>query len=308
MHVLLAVDQTPISRSAAHLLRAITFPPDSVLYILHVIALENIDETALGDSMSVPEQIDVIRGRLTVAGERLLARIAECFRDRPITVQPLLREGIPGAEILDVIEQQRIDLAVLGTRGHSTIEKFLMGSVSEWVLHDAPCPVLLVRPTARKKHATSGMRLLLATDGSRDAWHAVEFLQQLGFPPSSTLTVLHVIKKAVHQTTQLLADARLSPEEFEKIAEERFGPRGREGAELVRATCRAFADRALACEPMLAFGHEADEVLKAARRLRTDLIIVGSRGLTGLRRMLLGSVSHRVARHAPCSVLVVRKR
>ncbi len=53
--------------------------------------------------------------------------------------------------------------------------------------------------------------------------------------------------------------------------------------------------------------HAAEEILKAAKRIRADLIVVGSKGLTGLRRFLLGSVAHKVARHAPCAVIVVQQ-
>ena len=52
----------------------------------------------------------------------------------------------------------------------------------------------------------------------------------------------------------------------------------------------------------------AEEILKASQRIRADLVVMGSKGLTGLRRILLGSVSHKVVRYAKCSVLVVRQK
>ncbi|MEP7152232.1 MAG: universal stress protein [Nitrospira sp.] len=57
----------------------------------------------------------------------------------------------------------------------------------------------------------------------------------------------------------------------------------------------------------LARGHAAGEIIKAAERVKPDLLVVGSRGLRSVTRGLLGSVSHNVARYAPCSVLVVRQ-
>ena len=51
-------------------------------------------------------------------------------------------------------------------------------------------------------------------------------------------------------------------------------------------------------------GHPADEIIKAARE--DDLIVIGSKGRTGLDRLLMGSVAENVVRHAPCSVLLVR--
>jgi len=71
---------------------------------------------------------------------------------------------------------------------------------------------------------------------------------------------------------------------------------------------RRFARRGLAVDHVFADGAPAEEILRAAERHHVDLIVMGSKGLTGLDRYLLGSVSRKVARHAPCSVLVVRSR
>jgi nucleotide-binding universal stress UspA family protein len=71
---------------------------------------------------------------------------------------------------------------------------------------------------------------------------------------------------------------------------------------------RLFRKLGLAVDLVFATGSPAEEILRAAERHRADLIVMGSKGLTGLDRYLLGSVSRKVARHAPCSVLVVRNR
>ena len=53
-------------------------------------------------------------------------------------------------------------------------------------------------------------------------------------------------------------------------------------------------------------GHPADVIIEIAKQEQADLIVVGSRGLTGIQRYLLGSVSNKVSEHAPCSVMIVR--
>ncbi len=146
----------------------------------------------------------------------------------------------------------------------------------------------------------------MATDGSPDAKRAIEFLERLGFPPSTVLTLLHIVRKKVHQTAQLVTTGRTQLAEFMKLAEDLMKARGREGATLLETTRKALNRPGLKIVENLAFGHEAEEILKAAKRTRADLVVMGSRGLTGLRRFLLGSVSNEVTRHAPCSVLVVR--
>lgn len=64
----------------------------------------------------------------------------------------------------------------------------------------------------------------------------------------------------------------------------------------------------LAVDRVVAEGAPAEEILRAAERHRADLIVMGSKGLTGLDRYLLGSVFRKVARQALCSVLAVRNR
>ena len=93
---------------------------------------------------------------------------------------------------------------VLGTRGYSKATGFLLGSVSQWVLQEAPCTVLIARPMPPEKKEGRGMNLLLATDGSRDSRAAVDFIKTVELPPSSQITILHVVKKHIYETERAL--------------------------------------------------------------------------------------------------------
>ena len=126
------------------------------------------------------------------------------------------------------------------------------------------------------------------------------------FPPSSTLTLLHVVKKQLVETEQLFTTNRMSEAEFSDVVEKSLKAKGRKGTALLRDTQKQFKGSNLKIVEELAFGNEAHEILKAVKRIRADLVVVGSRGITGLRRLLLGSVSHNIALHAGCSVLIAR--
>jgi len=82
-----------------------------------------------------------------------------------------------------------------------------------------------------------------------------------------------------------------------------------EGAEARRLADRIAGELRNAgfrAEPVLAKGDVRETIVNTAAEWNADLIVVGSRGKGGLRRLLLGSAAEFVARHAPCSVLIVR--
>ena len=186
------------------------------------------------------------------------------------------------------------------------VKRCLLGSVSEWVLHDAPCSVLVVRGGSRWATATRsrGMHVLLAMDGSPDSWNAVVLLKTLNLPKSSRLTILHVVETPAALTTLAWVSGHMDATKFAEDCR-RTGQEA--GAQLLEKTRGDLMRDELEVGTKLTEGHAADEILKAAQAVRADLVVVGSRGLTGLRRFLLGSVAHKVARHASCSVLVVRQ-
>ncbi|MGH7253204.1 MAG: universal stress protein [Nitrospiraceae bacterium] len=78
------------------------------------------------------------------------------------------------------------------------------------------------------------------------------------------------------------------------------------GTRLVHRYAERLAKAGYRMREMARSGHVADEIVKAADRQKTDLIVVGARGLGAVARFFLGSVSTRVVQHSSCSVLVVR--
>jgi nucleotide-binding universal stress UspA family protein len=75
---------------------------------------------------------------------------------------------------------------------------------------------------------------------------------------------------------------------------------------LARAT-EEFASQGVEVETHAQEGDPAQAIIEVAQEQNADLIVVGARGLTGLQRFLLGSVSSKLAHHAPCTVMIVRE-
>lgn len=282
-------------------MQSLRLPSGSVFFFLHVFDLKKWPDWPLfGSAQQFQEKLGSLRKKATAKARRFINRTADSFRgQRRLEVRTNVVEGIPGAEILAAIKENSNDLVVVGSKGLSGMKRFLLGSVSEWVLSDAPCSVLVVRGQPRwTRPKARGMRVLLATDGSHDSKRAVTFFKHLTLPKSTQLTILHVLEPCATPTAHV-GMAQLT--ETMRRKGEKAGER------LLQETKRGLGRRKFVVESKMTEGHPAEEILKAIKRTGADLVVVGSQGLTGLRRFLLGSVAHKVARHAPCSVLVVRQ-
>lgn len=132
--------------------------------------------------------------------------------------------------------------------------------------------------------------ILLATDGSREAELAATTAAQLVKATGSELHVVHVDPQYVYARAVRTEETE---EVARKVLDEQVGRLRKEGVEVAKAHLRA--------------GLPAEVIVALAEDMEAGLIVIGSRGLGGMRRALVGSVSMNVVRHAHCSVLVVRE-
>ena len=309
MKVLLALEQTRISVGAIRILTKVTLPSRSDLFLLHVHPIpQKVTGLAKERILKISQQVQEIQKEVLEQARQFLGKVEKTLRRQGVLSHSMVKNGFPGEEILKTIRTKGIDLVVLGTRSYSQAAGFFLGSVSQWVLQEAPCSVLIARHRPHKKLNDRGMNILLATDGSSDSQAAVDFVNTLGFPASSHIMILHVIKKQVYETERALTTGRENEKEFAKLAEEIFEARGRQGAKLLEHTSKTLSSNDLTIQKRLVYGNAADEILKAARLMKADLIVMGSQGSTGAKRVFLGSVSNKVVHSAGCSVAVIRNQ
>ncbi|MEO8325110.1 MAG: universal stress protein, partial [Nitrospirota bacterium] len=174
MKVLLALEQTRISEGAIQILSKLTLPGGSDLFLLHVHPTpQKITGLAKERILKISQRVQEVQKQALEQASQFLGKVEKRLSHQDVHVFPLVKKGFPGEEILKTIHTKSVDLVVLGSRGYSKATGFLLGSVSQWVLQEAPCSVLIARPMAREKKAVRGMKLLLATDGSADSRAAV---------------------------------------------------------------------------------------------------------------------------------------
>jgi nucleotide-binding universal stress UspA family protein len=139
-------------------------------------------------------------------------------------------------------------------------------------------------------------KILLATDGSKEAVLATLAAVELAEKTGSELHVVHAWQPLPHY-----AYPSLAPEEYAPPYEEGARQILDEQVERIKATRGTFA------QSHLRMGAAAKEIVKLAEEIGAGLIVVGSRGRGGIRRALMGSVSDSVVRHTHCPVLITRE-
>jgi nucleotide-binding universal stress UspA family protein len=209
--------------------------------------------------------------------------------------QARLSEGGASEEIVALAEEIGDGLIAMGSRGRGRIRRLLMGSVSDAVVRHAHCPVLVVR----WKPVVFPAKILLATDGSGEAELASRTAADLAQRTGSELHLVHVGSLVTHGAgsgVQVGPLPGVHQDELDRQAE------GLLEAEVERMKSSGIE----VAEAHLRRGRADEEVIVLAEETGADLIVVGSKGLGGVRRALMGSVSDSVVRHAHCPVMVVR--
>ncbi|MGQ0536688.1 MAG: universal stress protein [Methanobacteriota archaeon] len=273
--VLVGVDPSHGAEQAIQWARALGSPGRSEVHLVHVLPSPRIFGLyGLAERPGMPEGPAEMLER---AGTELLARTKERLRPSAATVEGHIEEGSPVAGILRVAERVRPDLVILGATSGGRLARLLLGSVAEGVTGNTRASVLLART------APPPERILAATDGSRSARVAVDAALRLSSRWAAKPTVLHVVEPQYFLYPEAEARRRLD----QVLAD-------------VKGAGRPVADYEIDLGP------PAERIVDHATSQKAGLIVVGSRGLGGLRSLVSGSVSTGVARRASASVLVVK--
>lgn len=211
-------------------------------------------------------------------------------------VEVVVVDKAPVTGILDEAERFAADVIVLGWRGHGAIRRLLMGSVSRGVVRRAKCAVLVVRRPLRVR------RIVLGLDGSTTAKRALALVGELVAPPEGRVILVTAVDVMAVPSHGLIPAARTVAREVERTNAQRRKAASREldraAAQLRRA---GWASRTI-----LTKGEPLRDLLSAVASARPQLLAVGARGASGVRRLLLGSVAEGALNRSPVPVLIVR--
>ena len=287
--ILICLDGSEGAQTAARMGAQIAQKFHSAVLLIHVFVGGNWEFAVGQDEMA--SYTEEARRTLEINAGKML-------REAGLQCETLLEYGHPAEAITRVALQHNADLIVLGGRGLSSVQAFLMGSISEQVLHHAHCPALIVRGYHTPQHAPEMQQLLLASDGSEGACRAAVFAVEIAQKFAASLCVLNVLDIASLSYTlspYLVADSDAPSTRAEHLLDKITEDVGKEA--IAAGVPRSFHQET---------GYPAEAIVSFAGRDGTDLVVIGCRGRGTFKSLLLGSVSNRVAHHAHCSVLVTR--
>jgi nucleotide-binding universal stress UspA family protein len=207
-------------------------------------------------------------------------------------------DDVAGA-VVDQAVARSADLLVMGTHGRSGFDRLLLGSVTEEVLHKAPCPVLTVPPHAPAKAPphVAFKQILCAVDFSAASLQALGFALDLARQANGCVTVMHVIEWLAEHEPRTMAHFNVP--EFRRSLKDEAHEHLRKVVAEARASCEV--------EDIVGTGRAHREILETAKARNSDLIIMGAQGRGGLGLALFGSTTQQVVRGAECPVLTVRQ-
>jgi nucleotide-binding universal stress UspA family protein len=289
MKILLPIDFSESTENGIRAVERRPWPADTEISVLYVVDTMRFLSSGVDRSPYIESQ--------SKAAKSLASEVAKRISSKGLTASEVVRWGYPPKVITDYADEMAADLVIVSSQGRGAVGRFLLGSVAKHVLQFAHTSVEIARKLPDVE-SEGPMKILLATDGSSSAGGAAKSVAQRPWPEGTVVEIVSVTEAAT-------------------TAPDHSDAAGRVAEELQTETLSAAKEAAQSAEDKLSTtrltplskvlsGYTKSAILDEAKEFGADLIVVGSRGRHGFKRLLLGSVAEAVALHAHCSVEVIR--
>lgn len=295
--IVVGVDFSPASRPALREAERQARLRGAPLHALHVIEFALADAAAAAVGAVVRAYADQLRSQAQATMQHWLAQL-----DTPAHIHHLVVQGSPVPELLGFAKSVGAGLLVVGAAGFSHRGGGL-GTVAASCIRHSPVDVLAVFP----EHQGPFSRVVACTDFSPTAERAVREASAVVRADKAQLHVLNVCFPPLPQPAVAYSPfdtGALAIPDLPEYEELFYADRQRAVADVAAA---AAADSG--CTPTSAVVRHpvyADGICEYARQVNADLLVLGTRGHTNLRDILLGSTAERVLKRLSCSVLAIK--
>jgi nucleotide-binding universal stress UspA family protein len=271
-NVLVGVDGSPSGRDAIALAAHLT-DPDGELTLAHVHGSELRASHVIGPGL--------LRGERE-ASEELLKRDRAAADVKAELISVVA--GSPGRGLHERAEKQFADLIVVGSCGHSSFGRAMLGDDTRAALNGAPCAIAIA-PRGYAEHPAEVTNVGVGYDSSPESIAALAMARKLAAPTEATVHALEVVSMPTYAYTGLMPPA--------------IG----DSIEIMLSEASARMESLSEVKGRAVYGVPGEEL--AAFGDQVDILIVGSRSYGPVRRMVSGSTSDYLERHARCSLIVL---
>jgi len=269
------------------------------------LALVHVPADVVGPTYPLTEAIQAHHEEQRDHETSYVEQLVERLSPSGVEIRPALLRGRVAPALTSYVEEEGIDLVVMTTHGRGGLQRTWLGTTADGLIRHCMIPVLLVRPSDATRefgpHSDREIRRVVAAlDGSEAAEAALGDALELGITRGATVTLLHVLQPSVATTSPYVPHAiQLTPDEAQVRKEH------------MRGYLESLAGSAMmegwSSGIRVAMDFQAaPAVIDAADELEADLIVMGTHGRGGLRRLILGSVADKVVRGTHRPVLVHR--
>jgi len=244
-----------------------------------VLAVRVVDPFVPGSGGSVPSlMVRLHEDEISNAEKYLKARVPEGW-------EVATKLGSPRTVLGDLASSGHCQAVIMASHGRSGGARWLLGSVAEGVLRQSKVPVLLLRPIATSSVAGPFRRVLIPLDGSPAAVSVMERVKPW-LAADAHVWLVQASGFDLQDRSPLIS------------AEERQTLMDSLDAELAEVPAPGLTVTRMAVD-----GEPANSIVALAEEYQCDLVAMSTHGRSGWTRFLLGSVTEKVARSAPCPVL-----
>jgi len=276
-NILIGTDFSPWSEAALRCAAALAKRFQARLFVVHAIA----------DSMYAnvpPELLAEAKTRTIADARRKLEEISSRFSG--LQTQIILEQGPPSEVLLRLAEAKSIELLVVGTQGHASIKRFLLGSVAEKLARQSRCPVLVTPESSLPVEEFTLKTILCPTNFSERSIGALKYAWAFAKTFSAHIILMHVVQDQILSRADRISQTTKAE-----------GPMSRLSSSL------SAGDRSREAELAVEFGAPAETIIKVAGERNADLIVLSIQRDKPLIAHLPPDVTFLVAAQAPCPVL-----
>ena len=291
MRLLLAVDSVLTTEILMNVVAFRPWPRGTRARIISVVEDDAIPQDAWRQA---GYSLDAVRQEMRRRGEQVSALTLEPLKDLGIQAEVAIMRGDPAYLITYEARTWPADLILMRAHNRTDSRSLMLGSVARSVARAAPCSVEVVR-AVRDDLCVVGnghMKIILATDGSEESSAAARAVAERPWPEGTEVKVMSMVNPLIYSIEEMgLFDSGGTLRAHKDIGE----------------AAKILNEAGLKTSAEVIAGRPFRRIINEARDWGADLIVVGKHERRGLRRLVEGSVSERVAGSAPCSVKIVRE-